>query len=187
MGRDLYKRVGSGIDTGNFFCYIWVALKSTVLLLPQGNNRREPNYLGTLSSDSSGQLDVLGHDGNSLGVDGTQVGVLEESNKVSLTSLLQGHHRSALESQVSLEILGDLTDQTLEGQLPQEQFSGLLVPPDLSKGNGSWPVPVGLLHSSGGGSTLSSGLGGELLSGSLSSGRFTGGLLGSGHVDSIVV
>ena len=33
--------------------------------------------LGPLSTDTSGKLDVLGHDGDALGVDGAQVGVLE--------------------------------------------------------------------------------------------------------------
>ena len=52
--------------------------------------------LGPLASDAPGQLDVLGHDGDALGVDGAQVGVLEEANQVSLGSLLKikkGHHQ----------------------------------------------------------------------------------------------
>ena len=40
--------------------------------------------LRSLSSDSSGQLNVFGHDGNSPGVDGTQVGVLKQPHKVGL-------------------------------------------------------------------------------------------------------
>jgi len=66
--------------------------------------------LGTLSSDSSGQLDVLGHDCDPLGVDGTQVGVLEKSDQISLASLLKGPNGGTLESQVSLEVLGNLSD-----------------------------------------------------------------------------
>ena len=46
-------------------------------------------HLSSLSSDSPGQLDVLWHDGDTLGVDGTQVGVLKQTNQVSLTSLLK--------------------------------------------------------------------------------------------------
>ena len=53
-------------------------------------------YLCTLSSDSSGQLDVLGHDGDPLGVDGAQVGVLEKSDEVSLAGLLESHDGRAL-------------------------------------------------------------------------------------------
>ena len=45
--------------------------------------------LGTLSTDTTGELDVLGHDGHSLGVDGAKVGVLEERHEVGLGSLLQ--------------------------------------------------------------------------------------------------
>ena len=83
--------------------------------------------LSTFSTDTTGQLDVLGHDGHTLGVDGTQVGVLKQTNQVSLASLLKGHDGRALEPQVSLEILGDLTHQTLEGQLADEQLCALLV------------------------------------------------------------
>jgi len=61
-------------------------------------------------------LDVLGHDGDSLGVDGAQVGVLEETDQVSLAGLLQSHDSRALEAQIRLEVLDDFTHQTLKGQ-----------------------------------------------------------------------
>ena len=61
-------------------------------------------------------------------MDGAEVGVLEETNQVGLASLLKSHHSRALEPQVSLEVLGNLTDETLERQLADEQFSRLLVP-----------------------------------------------------------
>ena len=137
--------------------------------------------LSTLSTDAAGQLDVLGHDGDTLGVDGAQVGVLEQTNQVGLAGLLEGHDGGALEPQVSLEVLGDLTDQTLEGQLADEQLGGLLVPPDLTEGDCAGPVPVGLLDTPGGGGGLAGSLGGQLLPGGLASGGLTGGLLGTGH------
>src|SRR5690349_19339309 len=62
--------------------------------------------LCTLSTDAACQLDVLGHDGHTLGVDGTQVGVLKQAHQVCLSCLLQGQHCAALEAQVGLEILG---------------------------------------------------------------------------------
>ena len=142
---------------------------------------RYSRQLSTLSSDSSGQLDVLGHDGDPLGVDGAQVGVLKQTNQVGLAGLLESHHSGALEPQVSLEVLGNLSHQTLEGELADEQLSGLLVSPDLSQGDGSRPVPVGLLHSSGGRSRFASSLGGQLLTGGLASSGFTSGLLGTSH------
>ena len=69
---------------------------------------------GSLSSDSSGQLHVLWHDGDSLGVNGAQVGVLEKTNHVSLSSLLESKDGGRLESEVVLEIVGDLSDESLE-------------------------------------------------------------------------
>ena len=138
--------------------------------------------LGSFSSDSSGELDVLGHDGDSLGVDGAQVGIFEKTNEVSLRSFLEGHDGGRLESEVSLEVLGDFSDESLEGELSDEKLGRFLVSSDLSESDGSRSVSVGLLDTSGGWGGLSSGLGGELLSGSLSSGGFSGGLLGSSHV-----
>jgi len=35
-------------------------------------------------------LDVLGHDGHALGMDGAKVGVLEQANEVRLRSFLKG-------------------------------------------------------------------------------------------------
>ena len=114
-------------------------------------------------------------------MDGAQVGVLEKTDEVSLASLLEGHDSGALETEVSLEVLGNLTDQALEGQLADEELSGLLVSPDLTESNGSWSVSVGLLDSSGGGGRLPGSLGGQLLPGGLASGGLTGGLLGTCH------
>lgn len=137
--------------------------------------------LSTLATDSSGKLDVLGHDGDTLGVDSAQVGVLKQTNKVSLRSFLQGTNSSALESQISLEVLRDLTNQTLEGQLADQQLSGLLVTTDFTKSDSTRPVTMGLLHASGGGGRLTGSLGGQLLTRGLASGGLTGGLLGTGH------
>ena len=137
--------------------------------------------LGSLSPDPPGQLDILRHDGDPLGVDSAQVGVLKESDEVGLTGLLEGADSGGLEPQVGLEVLGDLPDQALEGQLADEELSGLLVPPDLTEGHGTGPVPVGLLDTAGGRGGLPGSLGGQLLTGSLASGGFSCGLLGTCH------
>ena len=84
-------------------------------------------------------------------MDGAQVGVLEEADQVGLGGLLKGQDSGALEAEVGLEVLGDLTDQALEGQLADQQLGGLLVLADLAQGDGSGPVAMGLLHASGGG------------------------------------
>jgi len=137
--------------------------------------------LSSLATDSAGQLDVLWHDGDSLGVDGAQVGVLEETDQVSLGGLLQSHDGGRLESEIGLEVLGDFTDQSLEGQLADQQLGRLLVSTDLTKSDGTGTVAVRLLHATGSGGGLAGSLGGQLLSGSLATSGLAGGLLGSGH------
>ena len=95
-----------------------VALRKAVFLLFDSRT----SCLSTFSTDTAGKLDVLGHDGHTLGVDGAQVGVLEETDQVSLAGLLQSHDGGALEAQIGLEVLGDLTDETLEGELADEEL-----------------------------------------------------------------
>ena len=48
-----------------------------------------PNTLRTFATDATSQLDVLGHDSNTLGVDGTKICVFKESNQIRLRSFLQ--------------------------------------------------------------------------------------------------
>ena len=160
----------------SFFLYFIDSLERSISRLVS-----RPERLRALATDAAGKLNVLGHDGDTLGVDGAQVGVLEEANKVGLGGLLQSKDGGALEAQVGLEVLGDLTDKALEGQLADEELGGLLVAADLTEGDGTGSVSVGLLDTSGGGRGLTRSLGGELLPGGLASGRLTGGLLCSGH------
>ena len=73
-------------------------------------------HLGPLASDPPGELDVLGHDGHPLGVDGAQVGVLEQADKVGLGSLLEEEF--------------EMPDQGLVAQrCPPEQEGPLIRPP----------------------------------------------------------
>jgi len=128
-------------------------------------------------------LDILRHDGHTLGVDSTQVGIFEKTNQVSLSSFLEGQDGRSLESKITLEILGNLTDKSLERKLSDEEVGTLLVTTDLTKSDGSGSVSVRLLDSSGGGGRLTGSLGGKLLARCLSSGGLAGGLLGSGHFE----
>ena len=155
-----------------------MALKKAV-----GGDYSKSNFLGTFTTDTAGKLDVLGHDGDTLGVDGAQVGVLEETDQVSLAGLLKGHDGRALEAEIGLEILSDFTDKTLEWQLTDEELGALLVTTDLTESHCTGPVTMGLLHATGGWGALTSGLGSQLLPWSLSSGRFTCCLLSTGHFD----
>ena len=139
------------------------------------------NCLSTFSTDTAGKLDVLWHNGDTLGVDGAQVGIFEKTNQVSLRCFLESHIGARLETQVSLEVLGDFTDKTLEGQFADQQFGGFLVTTDLTESDCTWTIPVGFLDSSGGWGRFSGSLGSQLLSGGFASGRFSCGLLGTGH------
>ena len=141
------------------------------------------SFLGSFAANATGKLDILGHDGDTLGVDGAQVRVLKETDEVSLGGLLQSHDSRGLEPEVGLEVLGNLAHKTLEGQLPDQQFGALLVAADLTEGHGAGPVTVGLLHPAGGWSRLAGSLGGQLLAGRLASGGFPGSLLGTSHGD----
>jgi hypothetical protein len=137
----------------------------------QGQDDEARNYharttaLRALTTDAAGELDVLGHDGDTLGVDGAEVGVLEETDEVRLSGLLEGEDGRALETEIRLELLGDLTDETLERELADEEVSRLLVATDLTEGDGTGAVTVGLLDTAGGRGGLAGRLGGELLTG----------------------
>jgi len=140
--------------------------------------------LSTLATDSACQLDVLGHDGHTLSVDGAQIGVFEQADEVGLGRLLKGADGRRLETEIGLEVLGDLTNETLERQFADEQLRRLLVTTDLTKGHSSGPVAMGLLDTAGGRRRLPRSLGGQLLTRSLSTSGLTGGLLGTSHLSS---
>ena len=145
------------------------------------DGEEEKNFLSSLASDSSGQLDVLGHDGDTLGMDGAQVGIFKETDQVGFTGFLKGHDGRALESEISFEVLGNFSHQTLEGQFADQEFSALLVTSDFSQSDGSWPVSVGFLDTTGSRGGFSGSLGCQLFTWGLASSRFTGGLLSTSH------
>lgn len=80
--------------------------------------------------------------------------------------------------QMNLEVLGDLTDEALEGELADEELGRLLVAADFTEGDGSGPEAMGLLDTAGRGccgGLACRGLGSELLTGCLAySGRPSG-------------
>ena len=65
------------------------------------------------------KLHVLLHDCDVLGMKGTQVSVLKQSDEVCFWSLLEGKYSCALEMNVILEILSNLSYQTI-GMAPFE-------------------------------------------------------------------
>ena len=106
--------------------------------------RLKSEHLRALATETAGELDVLGLDGDTLGVDGAQVGVLEERDEVGLDGLLESADGGALEAEVRLEVLSDLTNKTLEGQLADEELGRLLVATDLTESDGTLVMLAGV-------------------------------------------
>lgn len=92
-----------------------------------------------------------------------QVGVFKQSDEVSLGGLLESQNGGALKTKVGLEVLSNLADETLEGKLANEEVCALLEFTDLTKSDGTRPVAVRLLDTTGDGGRLARGLSGELL------------------------
>ena len=140
------------------------------------------NRSGALTTDSAGKLHVLGHDGNSLGVDGAEVSVLEETDHVGFGGLLEGKDGGGLETELVSVLRGDLTDESLEGELSDEELGGLLETSDLTESDGTGSESVGFLDTVGGGlGLLGSSLVSDVLSWVLGAGVLAGSLLGAGH------
>ena len=79
------------------------------------------------------------------------------------------------------EFLGDLLHQTLERQLADQKFLGLLILPYLTERDGPRAIPVRLLDSASGRVRLAGRLGGELLPGGFPAGILASSLLGTSH------
>lgn len=70
-------------------------------------------------------------------MDGAQVGVLKERDEVGLNGLLKSADGRGLEAEIGLEVLSNFTNKTLEGQLADQELSGLLVATNLTKSDGT--------------------------------------------------
>jgi hypothetical protein len=103
-----------------------------------------------LASDTPGKLDVLGHYSHPLCMDRTQIGILKKTHKVSLGCFLECKNSMALETKISLEVLGNFSNKSLEWQLSDQQLSTLLILTDLTQSNCSRAIAMGLLHSASG-------------------------------------
>lgn len=145
-----------------------------------GSGGTTRSVVRVVTTDATSEDHVLLHDGHTLGVDGAQVGVLEETNQVSLRGLLEGSDGRALEAEIGLELLRDFTDEALEGELADEQVGRLLVATDFTKSDGTGSEAVRALGASSGG-VLAGLLGSRgTLAGNLTTGVTTNSLLGAG-------
>lgn len=61
-------------------------------------------HLSTLTPDTPCELDILGHDGDTLRMDGAQICIFKKTDKVGLGSLLQRQNGVTLETQIRLQL-----------------------------------------------------------------------------------
>lgn len=102
-------------------------------------------------------------------------------SKEPFIKYLQSSNSCTLESQISFEVLGNFSHQSLEWEFPDKQLGGLLVSSDFSQGNCSRPVSVRFFDTTGWWSTLSCSLCGQLFSWSLTSCRLSSCLFSTSH------
>jgi hypothetical protein len=105
------------LGIGNFSDICQSRLHWQVLYFTSVPNKTIVISLRSLSTKTSGKLNILWLDSNSLGMDGSQVSVFNEINEVGLTGFSECSNGGRLESQVCLKILGNLTNETLEREL----------------------------------------------------------------------
>merc|ERR1719150_3525741 len=117
-------------------------------------------------------------------MDGAQVGIFKKSNQISLGCFLESQDSTRLKPQVSLEILSNFTNKSLEGQLADQKFGRLLVTTDFTKSHSTRTITMWFLNSSSCGSRFPGSLGCQLFARSLSSGGFTGSLFCTSHFES---
>ncbi|KAK4850180.1 hypothetical protein QYF36_004511 [Acer negundo] len=135
----------------------------TYQYLITGSKKTENKWLSSLASDPPSELNVLGHDSDSLSVNGTQISVFKQTHQIRLSCLLKSSHYAALEPHIGLKILSNLSHKSLERKLPYQKLCALLVLSYLSQRHRSGFETVRLLHSSGFRSRFPGSFGGQLL------------------------
>ena len=141
--------------------------------------------LRALATNAARKLHILRQNGDALGVDGAKIGILEKTNEVSLSSLLKSANSCALEANVSLEVLGDFTNETREGELADEKLSGFLKAANFAQSNNAGAKAMGLLNASSTWKALAS-LRGQLLARLGFLNMLAGSLFGASHDDKIL-
>lgn len=99
-----------------------------------------------ISSDATSELDVLPHESYSVGVDGAEVAVFEETSEIALRGLLKSLKTLRGEADVGIGCAGNLSDKSLEGQSWYDSLNLQLESLDFSEGDCSRPEPSASLH-----------------------------------------
>jgi hypothetical protein len=113
--------------------------------------------LGAFASNTACQLDVLGHNGDTFGMNGAQIGVFKQSDQIGFAGFLQGANGGRLETQIGLEVLCNFTNQTLKWQFADQQFGRFLIPTNFTESDSTRTITMWFLDTAGGWSALTSG------------------------------
>ena len=104
--------------------------------------------LTSLSPYAACKLHVLRHDGHAFCVQGAEVGVFEQTNEISLWSLLKSSNRGRLKADTATDVLCNFPNEPLEWQLANQQLSWLLEATDLPKSDSAWAIAMMVLTKS---------------------------------------
>ena len=86
-----------------------------------------------------------------------------------------------MESEICFELRSDLSNESLEGELSDEELGALLEAADLTESDGAWSESVSLLNATSLWGFLGGSLDGNSLSGSFATGVLASCLLGPCH------
>jgi len=168
----------------HFFLYTALVLFNAAF--PRNTRRVHHNInmsgsLRAFTTNSSRQLNIFWHDRDALGVNRAQVGVFKQASQVRFGRFLQRQDSVRLESQVSLEVLGDFSDQALKRQLADQEFGRFLVFSNLSQRYGTRSISVRFLDTASRRSGFARSFSRELLSRGFTTGGFTSSLFRTSH------
>lgn len=119
--------------------FLQLASVSTSILCSSCCTTRESNERRTFATKSHGKLNILGHNGNSLGMNGAKVHVLKDSYKVCFGSFLKVHEGGTLKTSKSgvrngsPDIFRNFAHESLERRLGEQEVCRLLIATNLSK------------------------------------------------------
>ena len=88
-----------------------------------------------VTADAHSELHVLLHKGHTIGMNSAQVGIREDADEVSFSSLLEGLESTGRVSDLRIEAASDLSDGSGERCSLNEELVVLLVGFDLADGN----------------------------------------------------
>ena len=88
-----------------------------------------------VSADSSGNVHVLFHHSDAIGMNGTEIGVLEHTCEIGFSRFLESNKSLRLETEVRVDSGADGSYQSVEWGTWQKRSGLLLVPSDLSEGD----------------------------------------------------